>query len=149
MCSLINFTNLTKNEKELVLSWRNTTSIQNWMCNKKEISKDEHFDFIESLKKTSDKFYFLVKKDREYLGVVGLNGEYLGVYANPSKKKVGDILLKKLIDFSFNKQKLSFLLARVYRENISAIKLYKRFDFKITEKDSVMFTMELNNDEYS
>lgn len=146
MYSLINFTNLTRDEQELTLAWRNTPSIKNWMHNKKEITTDEHLDFIKLLKNSPDKFYFLVKKNKDYLGVIDLNREFLGIYANPNKKKVGDILLKELIDFSFNQQNLAFLKARVYTENISAVKLYKRFDFKIIEKDSVMLTMELKNE---
>ena len=89
----INFIDLNEKQIRLVLSWKNNPVIKKWMFTKDDISFEAHLDFIESLKTNNQKDYFLVKQKDEYLGVIDLNGSFLGIYANPDKKKVGDISL--------------------------------------------------------
>ncbi|HIP29704.1 MAG TPA: UDP-4-amino-4,6-dideoxy-N-acetyl-beta-L-altrosamine N-acetyltransferase [Sulfurospirillum arcachonense] len=140
----INFLDLNEDEIKLVLSWRNSPSIKKWMHTKKDISLETHLNFIKSLKNNSKKDYFLVKKEDEYLGVIDLNNEFLGIYANPNKKRVGDILLNEIIKFAFERKRIEYLKAEVYKINSSAIKLYSRFGFETKQDDGIMLTMELN-----
>ncbi len=140
----INFIDLNEKQIRLVLSWRNNPVIKKWMFTKDDISFEAHLDFIESLKTNNQKDYFLVKQKDEYLGVIDLNGSFLGIYANPDKKKVGDILLNEIIKFAFETKKIKCLKAEVYKINSSATKLYNRFGFKTKNDDGTMLTMELN-----
>lgn len=142
----INFINLNEKEIHLVLSWRNNQDIRKWMYNQNEISLKDHLAFIQKLKTDSKKDYFLIKDENEYLGVVDLNDDYLGIYANPNKKRVGDILLQQIIDFAFKAKKLKILKAIVYEKNLSAIKLYERFGFITQSKKDEMLMMELKNE---
>lgn len=146
MYKIINFLDLTYEEVELVLSWRNNPHIAKWMHNKKTISMEEHLNFVKSLENNPKKDYFLVKNDNTYLGVIDLNKNYLGIYSNPKETKVGDILLSELIKFAFNVKKLEYLVAEVYTNNRSAIKLYKRFNFKFMFENNQIITMELKNE---
>jgi len=139
----INFTDLNEDEIELVLSWRNHPAIKKWMHTKKDINLKDHLNFIKSLKNNPKKDYFLVKKDNEYLGVIDLNNGFLGIYANPYKKRVGDILLNEIIKFAFETKKIPCLQAEVYKTNSLAIKLYYRFGFEIKKDNGSMLTMEL------
>ncbi len=148
MYKLIDFKNLSKEELYLVLKWRNHPNIRVWMYNKKKISMDEHLNFINSLKQNNTKEYFLLKKDDDYIGVIDLNGTYLGIYANPHKKRVGDILLNEIIRYAFDTKKLLFLKAEVYKENKKAIKLYERHGFKLKSQKNNLLTMELENENW-
>ena len=68
----------------------------------------------------------------------------MGIYANPDKKRVGDILLNEIIKFAFETKKIKCLKAEVYKINSSATKLYNRFGFKTKKDNGTMLTMELN-----
>jgi UDP-4-amino-4,6-dideoxy-N-acetyl-beta-L-altrosamine N-acetyltransferase len=146
MVQKINFIDLDEAQIRLVLSWRNDEAIKKWMHSKETISLNSHLDFIKTLKGNKTKDYFLIKEDDEYLGVIDLTNEYLGIYANPQKKRVGDVLLAQIIDFAFNEKKIQTLKAQVYEDNIKAIKLYTRFHFQTTLKEKNLLTMELYNE---
>lgn len=141
-----NFIDLTEQEARLVLSWRNDSRIKKWMHTKEDISWEAHLRFIESLKSTRHKDYFLVLDKEEYLGVIDLNHEFLGIYANPHKQRVGDVLLQEIIEFAFTCKGLPRLKAEVYKENTKAIKLYERFGFQTIHNDGTMLTMERTNE---
>jgi UDP-4-amino-4,6-dideoxy-N-acetyl-beta-L-altrosamine N-acetyltransferase len=68
---------------------------------------------------------------------------FLGLYANPKRKKVGDLLLQQIITFAFDVKKLFSLKAEVFKENLSAVKLYERFGFKIMQENEQLQIMEL------
>jgi len=142
----INFTDLNNDEAKLVLSWRNNPDIKKWMHTKGDISLESHLNFIKSLKGNKEKDYFLVKKKSEYIGVIDLNGSFLGIYANPNKKGVGDILLKAIIKFAFETKKIPCLNAEVYKNNYSALRLYTRFGFESRLDDGTILTMGLDNE---
>jgi len=136
--TLMNFTNLNEEEKEMILRWRNSENVRKWMFTDRIISLEEHLEFIDSLKRDSRNFYFLVKKASEYLGVVSLTrldlrnrNAYLGIYANPEKKipGVGSVLGEILLKLAFDVAKLHTLKLEVFEDNERAIALYKRLGF--------------------
>ena len=155
---LLNFIDLKLEEKEMILKWRNHPDIRKWMYNQDEIKLEEHLNFIESLKLRKDKFYFLVKKEDEFIGVIDftqlVNKEsvYMGIYSNPNIKGNGKILLNKIIEYSFNNLKVKRVFSEVFAENDKAHNLYKKFNFKdIAEKiinGKKVIRMELKNDDY-
>ena len=129
-----NFTQISQLEKEIVFYFRNNDKVRQWMYS------------------NSNKIYFLVQQKEQYIGVIDLSNidkklceADIGIYSNPELKLQGDILMETLLSYSFNVLKLIKVKAEVYKTNISAIKLYKRFGFKqIEEKDDILF-MELKN----
>ena len=64
---LINFIDLIYDEKKMVLEWRNNQNIKKWMYTQDDINLESHLNFIDSLKNSKDKLYFLVKKDNIYI----------------------------------------------------------------------------------
>ena len=157
---MINFTDLTHSEKYKVLEWRNHPEIKQWMYTQEDISLENHLQFIESLKDTNDKLYFLVKKDNDYLGVVDFyNIDYekqvceFGLYANPNSKVpgVGRLLEKVCIDFVFDTLRLKKLKLEVFSNNLQVRNLHKKFNFKEIDKKTVNQTevicMELINED--
>ena len=84
-----NFINLTQEEKELVLSWRNSDRVRLKMEHKEIISLEEHLKFIDSLKERKDCKYWLFMIDNVPVGVYdivhlnsdgtgGVGGSYIG-----------------------------------------------------------------------
>lgn len=149
---LINFTNLSLEEKKMILEWRNNPSIQKWMYTKKDIALKDHLDFINSLKEKKDKLYFLVKKEESYIGVIDFvdikkNSLNMGLYANPNIKGVGKILMNEIIRYSFETLKVKTIKAEAFQDNIKAKKLYELFGFKMIKEDLAynkkIFLMEL------
>ena len=155
---LLNFIDLTIEEKEMILEWRNHPDIRKWMYNQDEIKLEEHLTFIESLKSKKDKSYFLVKKEDKFIGVIDFTqlvektSVHMGIYSNPNIKGNGKILLNKIIDYSFNNLKVERIFSEVFAENDKAHNLYKKFNFKdISEKivnNKKVICMELKNDDY-
>lgn len=149
---LINFTKLSLDEKKMVLEWRNYPNIKKWMYSDSDIALEDHLNFIELLKNREDKQYYLVKNNNEYIGVIDFTNintkaTDIGLYANPELKRIGNILMKKIIDYSFNSLKVSIIYAEVFLDNDKAYSLYlrngfKEFDRKYINKKEVI-CMEL------
>ncbi len=155
---LINFTDLTLEEKKMVLSWRNDSSIKQWMYNSDDISLENHLVFIETLKKSTDRLYFLVKRDSDYIGVIDFTNidkanksSEFGLYVNIESKGMGNILLNSICEYGFNSLKIKKLIAEAFAKNEKAINLYKRFNFQETTKKTVnnkeVICMELKNED--
>ncbi|MBE0514915.1 UDP-4-amino-4,6-dideoxy-N-acetyl-beta-L-altrosamine N-acetyltransferase [Sulfurimonas sp.] len=155
--NLINFTDLTLEEKKMVLLWRNHPTIKQWMYNSDDILLENHLNFIETLNECTDKLYFLVKRDDDYIGVVDFTNidkesksSEFGLYSNPFLKiaGIGRILEEISIAYAFQTLKVSILKLEVFAENEKAINLYKKFNFKeITKKivnNREVICMELN-----
>ncbi len=153
---LINFTELTLDEKKMILEWRNSTSVKRWMYNRDEISLKDHLAYIDSLNSRDDRVYFVLKDKKSYFGVVDLTeikkeqSAELGIYTNPDLKGYGTLLMSKIIEYAFHKLNIELLTANVYSENIKAINLYKKFNFKAIaikqDSNGKIVNMELKNE---
>ena len=153
--TLINFVDLTIEEKKMVLSWRNHPDIKRWMYTDSDISLENHLNFIDSLKDRKDKLYFLVKKDDEYIGVINftdIKAESLemGIYSRPSAKGLGSILLETIIEYAFDTLKIKRIFAEVFSENSRAYNLYKKYGFNEIGKNNInnkeVIRLELKNE---
>ena len=152
---LINFIDLIYDEKKMVLEWRNNQNIKKWMYTQDDINLESHLNFIDSLKNSKDKLYFLVKKDNIYIGVIYFTqikpneSLHMGIYTNPNLKGYGKILLETIINFSFEILKVEKIFSEVYFENERAFSLYKIYGFKEYSykivNDKKVICMELNN----
>lgn len=156
--NLINFTDLTLEEKKMVLLWRNHPTIKQWMYNSDDILLENHLNFIESLKGCTDKLYFLVKRGDDYIGVIDFTNidkesksSEFGLYANIELKGMGKVLLNSICEYGFHTLNINKLIAEVFTENEKAINLYKKFNFKETTKKIVnnreVICMELKNED--
>jgi len=136
---LVNFLSLTDNELEAIRRWRNTESIRKWMYTDRIITEEEHKQFVNSLKHSEDKAYWLVKQDDLKIGVlyfININFRhrraYFGIYANPEERVAGagrilDNLAKKV---AFDVLNLHTLKLEVIEDNIHVINLHKKQGFK-------------------
>jgi UDP-4-amino-4,6-dideoxy-N-acetyl-beta-L-altrosamine N-acetyltransferase len=135
---IINFINLSAEEKEKVRKWRNHPKIKQWMNHRKTISFVEHQQFLTSLEMSKNNKYWLVKQKEQYLGVIyftditSLTAE-LGIYISPDQlgHGYGSLLLKYLLKIGFEKIGLKNIKLEVFSDNTKAINLYQKFHFKI------------------
>ncbi len=144
---LKNFIDLSDDEKERVLSWRNHPEIRKWMFDKDEISLKSHLEYIKSLQQREDKRYFMVNYLGENIGVIDFTNidkdkADIGLYAKPDIYGVGSVLMQAIIEYGFKELKLKKLVAQVYEDNTKAINLYKKFYFVEIERGNAIITME-------
>jgi len=155
--TLIHFINLSIKEKKMILEWRNSSEIKNWMYSKDDITLENHLHFIDLLELSKDQQYFVVKKGNKYIGVVDFteidyknSSTYFGLYTNPLEKMkgCGSILQELCIQYAFDVLKLNKIKLEVFSDNLKAIHLYKKFKFKERNKKIVngknVIFMELN-----
>lgn len=136
---LINFIDLSNEEREMVRNWRNNENIRKWMYTDHFISKEEHYRFLESLKQDKKNYYWLVKnKNNKYLGVMSFTrvdfknrNAYFGIYSNPDEKIPGmGILLDMIaISLSFRIAKLHSLKLEVIEDNRQVVNLHQKMGF--------------------
>ena len=150
---LINFTELTNDEKLMVLEWRNHPEVRRWMFTQEPIEKENHLSYIDSLETRSDRVYFLVKKEGDPIGVIDFTAIDLkkeqadiGLYANLNVKGVGSDLMHTIIEYGFEELHVKRLISEVYKENTKAIALYERFEFKKIDKKENVIVLELKNE---
>ncbi|RUM45338.1 MAG: UDP-4-amino-4,6-dideoxy-N-acetyl-beta-L-altrosamine N-acetyltransferase [Hydrogenimonas sp.] len=158
--NLINFIDTSLEEKKMILEWRNHPNIRKWMYNQKIIDLSSHLAFIDSLRYSQDKLYFLVKKAEQYIGVIDFTkidhnnkSAYFGLYANPYCKLagIGRILETISIDYAFNTLHLTVLKLEVLSNNIQVRNLHKKFHFQelgtkmINDKEVIYMELTYEN----
>jgi len=153
--TLIPLFDLTDDEKEMVLRWRNDDNVRKWMYTSDIILKENHFKFIDTLANNKNNKYFLVKKENENLGVIYFNDisettcEF-GLYTNVEVNGVGKILLTCIFEYAFNELGLDGVFAEVFQENKKAIALYEKYSLKKIDtkivKNKKVICMELKNE---
>ncbi len=134
----INFVNINVEEKEIVRNWRNDKNIRQWMYNDHKISSLEHAEFLEKLKYDKKNFYWLIKKNQEYIGVIYFNkvdlknkNAYFGIYTNPEnyKKGNGQLIFRYSKKIIFEIANFHTIKLEVIENNHKAINFYKKVGF--------------------
>jgi len=136
---LLNFVNLSAEELELVRRWRNHPEVRRWMYTDREITEEEHRRFVESLRSSEERLYFLVRGAERDLGVIYFTGislrhrrAYMGIYADPCRRQpgTGKLLCNLAVGFAFGVMKLHTLKLEVVEDNERALRLYRRCGFE-------------------
>ena len=152
---LINFTDLSLDEKKMILEWRKHPNIKKWMYTQEDISWENHLKFIDSLTSNKDKLYFVLKENEEYIGVIDFynfkdNSCDIGLYQNPNLKGRGQDIVNEICKYAFSCLNLKNIFAEVIISNTKAYDLYHQFGFQIVKKLNVkkhnIYRMELIND---
>lgn len=136
--TLINFTELSEDDLRYVLKMRNHPEIKKWMYNQKDITEQQHFSFVDDLKRDTTKHYFLVKKSSDTIGSINFTHidnpsktAKFGLYANPFQQisGAGRMLEEVSIVYARQQLKLEFLNLEVFEENKKVINLHKKYGF--------------------
>ena len=136
---LINFINLTNDEKEMLRNWRNHESVRVWMYQEHIISPEEHNAYLKQLKENNNTFCWILRNmNSENIGVISINrvdfvnkNAYLGIYLNPDHKapRAGRLLNDSLKQVAFKIINLHTLKLEVLSNNTRALKFYKKLGF--------------------
>lgn len=129
------FLEISDEQKDEVLKWRNHPEVRSRMFTSHEITKEEHYRFIEGLKNDASSRYWMIGD----LGVISLKRisrthrhAYLGIYKNPFHEERG--IAKTLIDVlkkkAFGELKLHTLKLEVFSDNRKAFDFYERNGFR-------------------
>ena len=154
---LVDFIDLSLDEKQVVLEWRNHPNIRKWMFTQEVINLHDHLNYIDSLKRREDRIYFLVKQASIPIGVIDFTNidhdnkqAEFGIYSDPAVKGIGNILMNAIIRYAFHILRLATLISEVFEDNTAAIKLYNRYNFNNVERkkmnDKNVICMELKNE---
>jgi len=148
---LVNFIDLTLNEKKILLEWRNHSSIRQWMFTKEPISLKNHLNYIETLVDKKDRVYFMLKEQGKAIGVIDFTNiseqkADIGLYTKPFLKGKGKILMSAILDYGFNVLNVETLISEVLNSNKSAIRLYEKFNFQEIGREENIIIMELKNE---
>lgn len=153
---LKNFINLNHKEKERIRLYRNHFKTKKHLYQTHYITKYEHKNFINNLKKNIQKNYYCVIYNNKILGNINFEKKSkdiieFGFYANPFSKilGLGRILEHISIYYAFVIQNYKFLQLEVFEDNIQIINLHKIFKFNIIKsfsfKNKTIFKMQLDN----
>lgn len=157
---LLTLTSLSYEEKLEVLEMRNHLKVRSQMHNQGTIDEQGHLNFIESLQDSAEKQYFMVKYQKNIVGVIyftdidhNKQNAVFGVYANFHKKidRAGSILMESALTFFKRSTELKKISLEVFESNIIATNLYIKFGFSLDrsyEKGSEkLITMQLTKDD--
>lgn len=140
--SYVNFCLLSRDELLTILRWRNHPNIRKCMNNTKCISEEEHLAFCESLRNRTDKYYWLIKKNEEPIGVLNIidvdenTGTCEpGFYLAPSVMGRGESIffLSNYKTFLLRELKFKGLIGHNYYDNMPAFIFTMFFGGVITD----------------
>lgn len=136
---LIDFIDLSDEQKSTVLRWRNHPMVRQWMFTSSEIPLQDHLQFIDGLKGDSERQYLWVNHQNTAIGVITFNeidrqsgSAEIGFYVNPEKtdKGRGTALMTAALHYAGRFLRLSKLSLVVMADNQAALGLYKKFGFQ-------------------
>ena len=139
--NLINYVNLSIEDKLLVLKMRNHVKVKSFMYNDNNITESSHLNFIDSLEDCSDKRYFLIKLHQKVIGAINFhkinlnNSVEFGLYTNPfiQLKGAGKILDGIATQFAFFELGVYRIKLEVLVENIRALNFYYACGYKLIQ----------------
>lgn len=140
----INFLDLSKEQKKMVLSWRNHDKVRNMMVNRDPISLDNHLKFIEGLKERTDCYYWIVEDPSgDEVGVLDLihvdydkdEGE-IGYYINPEESGKGFEFMIECNYFVYSQLQLgnNLVTVNINNKDILLFNKYLGSTFESVEK---------------
>lgn len=138
--SFVNFINLDDDTVDKIRVWRNHPDIRKVMYDTEEIPQEQHRGFISNLSESDTKFYWLVLKDGNPVGVMSVvdvdygesNGQ-LGYYLLPQYlgSGIGLEFISTVIYFIFSELGFYALFGRTELSNKDALRFNYHLGFRI------------------
>ena len=127
---------MTCDDLEQVFSWRNHPQIRQAMCNRSEISWDDHCKWFNKISSNPSHQALIYEENGVALGFVQFTGVMPGAtvdwgfYASPmAPKGVGLRLGRLAIDFAFGDLMIHKVCGEVFVENQASINLHRNLGF--------------------
>ncbi len=130
---------LTENDLEMVLTWRNSDWVRAYMYTDHVITMDEHRAWFARMQEDPKSVYLVFEELGVPLGIVNFiqidreNGKALwGFYLGPEHppRGRGSIMEYLALDYAFETLKLRKLCGEVFAFNQHVLKLHRKFGFR-------------------
>lgn len=123
-----------------VLAWRNSESVAPYMYSDHKIGPQEHQDWLSSVLKASDRFYWIIEVENEAVGLANVTDidedysrcDWAYYLASPTTRNrgVGACVEYLILRFVFDALRLNKLWCEVFRENARVWALHESFGFR-------------------
>lgn len=138
---VINYVDCTREQNLDILALRNRDDVRSWMVNPELIPKENHFKFVESLKKNLNRLYYAIYKNGILVGTYNLTNEGDGVWergiiANPSTQGTGQTEKWERQILSNLPSEIKAVSAKVKQDNLRSIKYHEKLGYKEKSKDN-------------
>jgi len=133
---------ITIEDTDNVLRWRNGENVKPFFIYQEDITKEMHYNWLETKVKTGKVVQFIIVEEETDRGIGSVyiqdvdynhkKAEY-GIFIgedNCSGKGYGTIAAKLMVQYAFEELKLHRVYLRVYEENKRAISSYEKAGFK-------------------
>lgn len=139
---------IDREDIEYMRNWRNNENINKTFFNSEYISSEAQRKWYEKYRYNASDRMFIINYKNNPVGTVALyNIDYKNNTAEFGRLLIGDIknrcknigliATRTLCEYGFNKLGLNKIILEVFKDNISAINLYRKVGFKIVEEKSV------------
>jgi len=146
---------IISNESPLVklYEWRNDERVRPYLRTTLDNYMDNQIDWLESIIKRTDCFYYYVFNNKKLVGYCALEQIHwqnstaeisLLINPNESRKGIGKKVVNQLLSIAFNRYNLNLIWGEVYAHN-PAIKFWSSVGF---EFESTLRNRKYHNNEY-
>ena len=142
MYDVINYVDCTREQQLEILRLRNLNAIRKWMVNPDVIPEENHFRFIEKLKRNSERLYFAIYRDGLLVGTYNLTKEEgdvweRGIFANPETQGKGETAVwERQILTLLPAKGIKTISAKVKLDNIRSIKYHEKLGYQEQTRDN-------------
>ena len=163
------FRPITEEDTDMVLKWRNSEAVKNNFLYRKDITREEHTNWLNSRVRTGDVIQYIIieKQGERPIGSVyfrdvdrtARKAEYGIFIGEPDARGLGygNETAKRMARYFFEEMKFHKLSLRVLEKNTAAIKSYVHAGFKVEGRmideiysgdkyDTVIFMAILENE---
>lgn len=131
---------LEKEDLELVRNWRNSEDVSKYMYNESYITEEEHQNWFEKIKDSSNSIYWIIEYNNKKLGLASITGIdntlqscYWAFYLGDTSVRGGGIGAKieyNVIEYVFSILNLNKLRCEVFTSNDRVIKMHEKYGFR-------------------
>jgi UDP-4-amino-4,6-dideoxy-N-acetyl-beta-L-altrosamine N-acetyltransferase len=141
-----------------ILMYRNSREVSKWMSGTVEISKEEHFSFVERLRGYSDRVYYGVYKKSKLIGGVNLcDVNHLqktatwGIFLKPEMigSGVGLEVEFEFLKILFNEFKMNRISGAVHQSNKDSLQIQAMFNFNDFKENDNFTEMSLKKEAWA
>jgi UDP-4-amino-4,6-dideoxy-N-acetyl-beta-L-altrosamine N-acetyltransferase len=144
----INFRPINVSDSEMVLNWRTSPRVTQYMNTDIEYDVDAQTEWIKSLKTRFDYYVWIIQLNEIPLGVINISdidydnlscswGYYIG---RDEYLGYGGFVPPYVYNFVFNSLNLAVLNIKVFSENISVINLHLKYGYELNPfYDEIIF----------